>query len=137
MDNRKTTLVNSEVAVTSVLGPPQLDALTTILKRYGVTSLEVFEELYDQPYLPLYRDLLDYYLTSGDMPYETAKARSGMDPHEWVYQQVTEEMKGEWGDVLPDAATYIETLEASMVSMEEELRELEAELKAFAKGGCG
>ena len=98
MDNRKTTLVNSEVAVTSVLGPPQLDALTTILKRYGVTSLEVFEELYDQPYLPLYRDLLDYYLTSGDMPYETAKARSGMDPHEWVYQQVTEEMKGEWGD---------------------------------------
>ena len=137
MDNRKTTLVNSEVAVTSVLGPPQLDALTTILKRYGVTSLEVFEELYDQPYLPLYRDLLDYYLTSGDMPYETAKARSGMDPHEWVYQQVTEEMKGEWGDLLPDAATYIETLEASMVSMEEELRELEAELKAFAKGGCG
>ncbi len=32
---------------------------------------------------PVYDVLFNFFLTNGDMPYGTAKARTG-DPHEWI-----------------------------------------------------
>jgi hypothetical protein len=37
----------------------------------------------------LYRELLSYYMSNGEMPYEVAKAREG-DPEEWIMDRLSE-----------------------------------------------
>ena len=41
----------------------------------------------------LYEALFDYYFNAGEMPYGTAKARTG-DPYEWVTQRLDQELGG-------------------------------------------
>jgi len=65
------------------------EALDHILKRFPheVRELQKNGELdYDGP---LYDALYDYYLQSGDMPYDVAKGRGG-SPYEWVLDKITE-----------------------------------------------
>ena len=39
---------------------------------------------------PLYEALFDYYMHSGEMPYDVAKARADVMPDEWIYDKLCE-----------------------------------------------
>lgn len=56
--------------------------LEQILKRGGIVDAETLESLMDGD---IYQDLFDYWYSTGEMPYGTAKARTG-DPHLWIYE---------------------------------------------------
>jgi hypothetical protein len=51
----------------------------------------------------LYHALYDYYCDHGEMPYGTAKARTG-DPHEWVTLRLDQELKD---NPMDEAAPYV------------------------------
>ena len=59
------------------------------IKKFGLTK-ENYEDLYFDDD-NIFEYAYDYYLQSGDMPYGTAKARTG-DPHEWVFAQIEGEL---------------------------------------------
>ena len=40
----------------------------------------------------LFQDFFDHYCNNGEMPYGTAKARTG-DPHQWIYYRLIENVK--------------------------------------------
>jgi hypothetical protein len=65
------------------------NTLQHILDRFPaeVKAFEQGGDLEDN----LYDALFDYYLSSGEMPYGTAKARTG-DPYEWVTQRLVAEL---------------------------------------------
>lgn len=39
----------------------------------------------------LYQDFFNYYMSLGDIPYGTAKARDG-DPYEWIFDRLMKEL---------------------------------------------
>jgi hypothetical protein len=80
------------------------NTLQHILDRFPaeVKTFEQGGDLEDN----LYDALYDYYLSSGEMPYGTAKARSG-DPYEWVTEKLVAELNLEETTttvVVPDSA---------------------------------
>lgn len=61
-----------------------VDVFTTEDVARYVTLGEISDEAYAR--------LFDYFLRSGEMPYLTAKARTG-DPHEWVANRLYQEFR--------------------------------------------
>ena len=58
----------------------EVDEVRKIIGQQSITEDEL--DIY-------FDDLYEYYLNSGDMPYGTAKARTG-DPHQWVFDRLEE-----------------------------------------------
>jgi hypothetical protein len=56
----------------------------------------------------LYRELISYYMSNGEMPYEVAKAREG-DPEQWIMDRL-------------DSMGLLETTQESQVSIDDEYR---------------
>ena len=56
----------------------------------------------------LYRELISYYMSNGEMPYEVAKAREG-DPEQWIMDRL-------------DSMGLLETTQESQVSIDNEYR---------------
>ena len=68
--------------------------LARVLKRF-LHEVKVFKDGGDLGDA-LYDALFDYYLTTGEMPYGTMKARDG-DPYEWVTQQLDRDISYDSG----------------------------------------
>ena len=66
-----------------------METLDAILSRFSkdVKAFRKGDDLSDD----LYNALFDYYSDSGEMPYGTAKARTG-DPYEWITQRLDREL---------------------------------------------
>lgn len=63
----------------------------------------------------LYEALFDYYFNAGEMPYGTAKARTG-DPYEWVSQRLDQDLGG-LGMRTMQEADPVQTFEAGTCNM--------------------
>ena len=58
------------------------DIMTPDLVAQYVATGEVSDGTMDR--------LMDFFISNGEMPYGTAKARTG-DPYEWIYERLDEE----------------------------------------------
>lgn len=65
------------IAVAADLNFEEINELNTFLK--GNATSDFSEQLFGKLY--------EYFLMSGDMPYGTAKARTG-DPHQWIDERL-------------------------------------------------
>ena len=61
------------------------DEISAILNKHDITDLDDIE--YGDP---VYDDLFTYYMNSGEMPYDVAKARADIMPDEWIIMRVEE-----------------------------------------------
>lgn len=68
------------------LGGKQMGVVGQILRKHNIQTLEDLDQMMNHG--PLLEDLYNYYLSSGEMPYGVAKARSG-DPLQWIYERVS------------------------------------------------
>lgn len=61
--------------------------LAAILSKHNIITVDDLYAIMNQYGGPAYEELYDYFLSSGEMPYGVAKARSG-DPGTWIYDRV-------------------------------------------------
>ena len=57
----------------------EYDEVKEILIKHDVTELEQIEYASE-----VFEDLYGYYMDSGEMPYDVAKARADVMPDEWI-----------------------------------------------------
>ena len=57
----------------------EYDEVKAILIKHDVTELEQIEYASE-----VFEDLYGYYMDSGEMPYDVAKARAEVMPDEWI-----------------------------------------------------
>jgi len=57
--------------------------------KFNITLENAEYMVYNNP--EFYPYAFEYYLSSGEMPYGTAKARTG-DPHQWIFDRVCAEI---------------------------------------------
>ena len=57
----------------------EYDEVKAILIKHDVTELEQIEYASE-----VFEDLYGYYMDSGEMPYDVAKARADVMPDEWI-----------------------------------------------------
>lgn len=64
------------------------------MNKFPLTDREVLDIIEDPELLDgeLYSRLYTYYTTSGEMPYGTAKARTG-DPDQWIFDALQERVR--------------------------------------------
>jgi len=63
----------------------EYEEVKAILIKHDVTELEQIEYASE-----VFEDLYGYYMDSGEMPYDVAKARADVMPDEWIYDKLCE-----------------------------------------------
>jgi hypothetical protein len=94
----------TQTAMDSVREAPAVDTSDMTMAGIGRGEKEEVQKILDQnaeswqkvlagedliTFGRLYRELLSYYMSNGEMPYEVAKAREG-DPEEWIMDRLSE-----------------------------------------------
>ena len=63
----------------------EYEEVKAILIKHDVTDLEQIEYASE-----VFEDLYGYYMDSGEMPYDVAKARADVMPDDWIVDRVFE-----------------------------------------------